>query len=58
MSTENDELNWMEEVMRKGKERVRRIDSEKRKERRRKRKEMKHERKKRKKTSIEPDSQI
>lgn len=25
---ENDELNWMEEVMRKRKERVRRIDSE------------------------------
>lgn len=45
---ENDELNWMEEVMRKRKEWVRRIDSEKGKERGKRRKEMKHERKKKK----------
>lgn len=38
----------MEEVMRKRKERVRRIDSEKGKERGKKRKEMKHEKKKKK----------
>lgn len=47
----------MEEVMRKRKERVRRIDSEKGKERGKKRKEMKHEKKK-ERTNTERDGQI
>lgn len=43
----------MEEVMRKRKERVRRIDSEKGKERGKKRKEMKHEKKKKERIQSE-----
>lgn len=43
----------MEEVMRKRKERVRRIDSEKGKKRGKKRKEMKHEKKKKERIQSE-----